>query len=705
MFELSVACKYLIPKRKQLSVTLIALMSMSVISLVVWLILVFLSVTEGMERNWLKKLTDLNAPIKIVPTQDYYSSYYYNIDSVCSESNYQFKTIGEKAISSLSDPYNPDEDAEIPYHFNERHTRSDGTFIDPVKEAYTILQNFTEKKQIISFQDFEMSGALLKLQLLRNNSPLFSKKGAETINFISQVSYIASMPSDNPFLSSLVLSPSNEDVTHLLHLCSQDLDENRTEGAPQIRNIQQNDKQQKMSAIFEHTTIDRCKSSHPFWNIPKEIIADGSTFKGYIYKKNEIITQAVITNHQHDTTNSQLAETVTFHKCNGQLIVKNAKESRNLPLSTPIFSEEILDFETKPLLFADNEASHEPFIHVKTTLQGNTLTGIIPWQALDIVHCSVATSFESQPKHSPIWLHSWKNADHHLFYKLPTQKKNVYGVLLPKSFRDHGVMIGDTGFLSYNTSTSSSFQEQRLQIFVSGFYDPGIMSVGNKCILAPKEVTRAINSSLSTQTFDKIALNGIQVWLNDVEKAEAIKKDLQKAFEEHQIGSYFSIASYKDYDFAKELLQQFQSDKYLFSLIAIIIITVACCNIISLLVLLVNDKKKEIGIMLSMGASNKSIAFIFGSCGVFMGSIGCALGCLGAYFTMHHIDSLVSLLSTMQGHAAFSSSFYGSSLPSTLSLHAVYFVIIATPLLALSAGLIPAIKACLLKPSTILRSE
>ncbi|MCX6989569.1 MAG: ABC transporter permease, partial [Chlamydiae bacterium] len=78
MFELSVALKYLVPKKKQLSVTLIASMSVGVISLVVWLVLVFLSVTEGMEKNWLKKLTDLNAPLKITPTKKYFSSYYYN---------------------------------------------------------------------------------------------------------------------------------------------------------------------------------------------------------------------------------------------------------------------------------------------------------------------------------------------------------------------------------------------------------------------------------------------------------------------------------------------------------------------------------------------------------------------------------------------------------------------------------------------------
>src|ERR1700691_5598023 len=97
MFEFSVAKKYLIPKKKQLSVSLIALMSVGVISLVVWLVLVFLSVTQGIEKSWLEKLTTLNAPLRITPTHSYFSSYYYNVDSISQRSSYTHKTIGEKA--------------------------------------------------------------------------------------------------------------------------------------------------------------------------------------------------------------------------------------------------------------------------------------------------------------------------------------------------------------------------------------------------------------------------------------------------------------------------------------------------------------------------------------------------------------------------------------------------------------------------------
>jgi lipoprotein-releasing system permease protein len=88
-----------------------------------------------------------------------------------------------------------------------------------------------------------------------------------------------------------------------------------------------------------------------------------------------------------------------------------------------------------------------------------------------------------------------------------------------------------------------------------------------------------------------------------------------------------------------------------------------------------------------------------------LGLIGSAIGVVGAFLTMHHIDSVVTLLSFLQGHNAFHENFYGQSLPTTLSSQAVLFIIISTPILSVLAGLIPAIKACKLRPALTLRSE
>src|SRR5579871_469138 len=144
MFELSVALKYLIPRKRQLSVSLIALLSVVVISLVVWLVLVFLSITEGIERGWLTKLTTLNAPVRITPTHHYYSSYYYQADAISGHCDFSFKNIGEKAQAENSDPYNPLEDGELPARFPRADRLEDGTLNDPVKGLFSILSGMKQ---------------------------------------------------------------------------------------------------------------------------------------------------------------------------------------------------------------------------------------------------------------------------------------------------------------------------------------------------------------------------------------------------------------------------------------------------------------------------------------------------------------------------------------------------------------------------------
>jgi lipoprotein-releasing system permease protein len=204
---------------------------------------------------------------------------------------------------------------------------------------------------------------------------------------------------------------------------------------------------------------------------------------------------------------------------------------------------------------------------------------------------------------------------------------------------------------------------------------------------------------------DPLQANGFQVWFDDSLKASEVTAFLRNDFVARGIEPYFAVTPFYEYDFAKDLIGQFQSDRDLFMLVGVIILLVAICNIITLLLLLVHDKKAEIGIFLSLGASKLQISSIFAFAGVFLGGISTLIGSFLAYITLKNIDSLVWVLNRIEGRDAFNAAFYGSKLPNEFSVLAFTFILIATPLLSLGAGLIPAIKACKLRPSQILRSE
>ena len=337
--------------------------------------------------------------------------------------------------------------------------------------------------------------------------------------------------------------------------------------------------------------------------------------------------------------------------------------------------------------------------HIKGTLQGTLLEGDVPFENLEISEASKKVSSTSP---ETFWALPSAEGGCHL-PKKHTSSALGEGLLVAKHFQKNGVCMGDRGTLSYYSFTGSSMQEQQIPIYVAGFYDPGVIPLGNKLIFADPEITATLRSN--SEVADPMLGNGISIWLDNLQDAHKVKEDLIATLNTRGIGKYWSVQSYHDYELTRPILEQLKSDKNLFTLIALIILVVACSNIISMLILLVNDKRKEIGILQSMGASPKSIAAIFGLCGFITGLISCVLGIGAAILTLKNLKGLVDLLSFLQGRDVFQAVFYGSSLPNSVSYSVLSLVFIATLVISLLAGIIPAIKASRVRPSEILRSE
>lgn len=676
-YEFTIAFKYLIPKRKSLSTSLISLMSVFVISLVVWLILVFLSVTAGIEKNWIYKLTALNAPLRILPTNSYHSSYYYQIDRISSKSNFACKTISEKACSEFLDPYLPGEDMEIP-HFWPKPEMNKGKRIDIVKELYSILK----KRNDLIFDDFELSGALMKLDLFRTMKSENLYLDEERISSLSQMSYILSLAGKNPNLSSLNVEITPNDLNNLLTY----IERTNNDAKDTVdRNV--------LHRFFDNVKIDKLISQKGFI-IPHSFLAKKS-FEGYYsFESSSIILS------QDPKTKFVGFEKGTIYFEESPIF--KTEENRTIDLS-----QDIIVLSNEPIIFQASlfEPSLENLKRINDiefkitgTLQGKELSGKLSYNNLKIFEARPKTDFVTPPSYEPFWIYKADNQ-----YFLP--KTDAAAVLIPKSFKESGVLIGDQGHFSFATRTIASDQEEQIPIYVAGFYDPGILSIGNRCILVDKNVTKTIFASNSSFMPDNVPPNGIFIWNDDLTKIDKLKEELTEDLAKDNLQKYWKVETYKEYEFAKDLMQQFQSDKLLFTLIAIIIILVACSNIISLLMLLVNDKKKEIATLQAMGATKMSIAIIFAICGITMGVISSLLGTFGAILTLKHLDLLVNFLSLIQGHAAFNSAFFGEKLPNTLSIEALLFIIIVTPLISLLAGIIPAVKSCKLAPSQVLRSD
>lgn len=688
MFEFKIAFKYLLFKRKRFSASIISLLSILVISLVVWVVLVFLSVTNGIEKNWLNKLTALNAPVRIAPNNEYYSSYYYMIDAFSSNSNYLAKNISDKLISSITDPYDSDFDMELPYSF-PKPIHENNKLQDPIKKLYNILEDQKNKNSDISYQDYEISAAMMRLSLNRTNKDLFTEFKDEKVSFLTQMSYLVSLSEKNPNLTSLIIDPSNNDLNHFLHQMDKSFDSPQKDIPSHPKIVESKIFQERIKSLFGNVLIERIELQ-----------------KGYLLKLDLL------------NLKSPINALASFDKESTIILSENAKAYPSFLSGEIIKEKDEIYFKTKneKHKIAKNTYAHlGETLHLKANLDQKTLNRASSFNdiKLDIQGKVQNSLIKGKIPLKNVVLSKVKILENNLknpfFYTknnpttLPTLD-NKKGILLPKNYQKSSVLIGDMGYLSFASMSMNSNQEIRIPIYVAGFYDPGVLPIGNKCIIAPKDITKTINATINTFSFDGTPTNGVYVWIKDIKKAETLKKQIVEKLEKENIASFFDVTTYKDFEFSKDLMQQFQSDRTLFTLIAIIILIAACSNIISMLILLVNDKKKEIAILRSMGASSKSIAFIFGFCGFFMGLISSCIGVLMSILTLKHLDFVIRVLSTIQGHNFFNTAFFGDKMPNDLSIDALIFVLIITPVLALIAGIVPAIKASRLLPSSTLRS-
>ena len=682
MFELSVAWKYLIPRWRQLSVSIISIVSVLVIALVTWLIIVFFSVTNGLEKSWTQKLIALTAPVRVTPTEAYTKSYYFRSDSISADSNYTLMTIGEKARALETDPYDPEIDPEVPDHWPTADLDANGEVKDLVKLAFDGIQQVPG----VTAHDFEMTFANVRLQQVREGS----SRGSSSQAFISQASWLSAFDGNNPLLSKALVSPQMDDLTNLLHVLSLSTDtiQEDAPGAP-LRALPDNVRH-RLQQFFEHVTVTELRTPEGGWRLPRELLPAGSELVGCGILWGDQIQQVVIPQDKRGINALEKELRAAGYLCK-RVTVKSDQKEFFLRLVGGITLQAELGADA---IEKSDSVEDLPFV-VTANIQGHQLHGSTPLGSLRIG----SASFNEKSKTDALWLHQARDGS----WVLPHHNQLGHGVLLAKHFRENDTRLGDRGYLAYHTPTASSVQEQRLPIYVAGFYDPGIIPVGGKFVMVDPGLTTLIRAAHGQQA--ETATNGINVWFDDVGRASEVKSAIEKELAARGIERYWQVETYRDYEFTHDLIQQLQSEKNLWSLIAIMIIIVACSNIITLLILLVNDKRLEIGILRSMGATSQSIAAIFGFCGMVMGMAGGLLGTLAAVITLHFLHPIISFISRMQGFDLFSEVFYGDILPNEISYQALTFVLVATTVISLIAGIIPAIKASLLKPTDVLRSE
>jgi len=286
-------------------------------------------------------------------------------------------------------------------------------------------------------------------------------------------------------------------------------------------------------------------------------------------------------------------------------------------------------------------------------------------------------------------------ASHIVHGRFINAEGSPFQVVLGKDLaRKLGVQVGDkVRLMSPSGGISPSGATPRMRAFdLVGIFDSGFYEYDIGMIVTPLAAVQRLNRMGD-------GITGIELFIRDRDQASAVA---ELAREQLPPGAWVTDWQHRHRSFFRAL----KTERVAMGIILSLIVMVAVFNMVASLVMVVMERRKEIAILKTVGATHASVMRVFLLMGCLLSGIGTMLGATLGLLISWKLSDMLAWVEGVTGVQFMSSDVYFiDHVPSVIDPVAVSMIIVASLVMGLLATFYPAWRAASVPPAEALRYE
>ncbi|MFZ1299812.1 MAG: FtsX-like permease family protein, partial [Leptotrichiaceae bacterium] len=232
-----------------------------------------------------------------------------------------------------------------------------------------------------------------------------------------------------------------------------------------------------------------------------------------------------------------------------------------------------------------------------------------------------------------------------------------------------------------------SAENKEIKLIIRGIFKTGYYEYDSNLVILPLTTMQILSEKGEAVT--EMGIN--------VKNPQKLENQLKSVNEKAAIFGNNNLGIYSWSELNQNLLSAVKFEKFVLVAILSLLIMIACFAVSVILNMIVREKTKDIGILKSIGYSNKNIRRIFTIEGLVIGLSGMILASI--------MSPLVLLLLKKMFKIFMKTTYYLEELPLYISMKEIVLIYIVTTVIVFLSTLYPAIKASRLKPVEALKHE